>query len=66
MGFMNIKDNLYTFDYHKNKPGSLLDELVFEYLYSKNQSGNSPMIVGEEDHFRGRDNYFNHFIHQTG
>ena len=66
MGFDNIKDNLYTFHIRKNKTGCLLDELVFEYLYSMNQSGNSPMIVGQERHFRGRDNYFNHGLYQTG
>jgi len=66
MGFDNIKDNLYTFHYSKNKSGSLLDEFVIEYLYSKNQSGNGPVIVGQERHYRGRDNYFNHGIYQTG
>ena len=66
MGFENIKDNLYTIHFRKNKPGTLVDELVFEYLYSKNQSGNPPVIVGQESHYRGRDNYFNHGIYQTG
>ena len=67
MGFMNFKDNLYTFHYSKNKTGSLLDELVFEYLYSKNQSGDPSLEVGiEARHIRGGDNYFNHGIYQTG
>ena len=67
MGFDNIKDNLYTLHIRKNETGSLLDELVFEYLYSKNQSGDRNLEVGIEDrHKRGGDNYFNHGIYQTG
>lgn len=67
MGFENIKDNLYTLHFRKNKTGSLLDELVFEYLYSKNQSGDRNLEAGiSEEHKRGGDNYFNHGIYQTG
>jgi len=67
MGFENIKDNLYTIYIRKNKTGTLLDELLFEYLYSKNQSGDRNLEVGiHEEHKRGGDDYFNHGIYQTG
>ncbi|HZL12196.1 MAG TPA: capsule assembly Wzi family protein [Prolixibacteraceae bacterium] len=67
MEFDNIKDNLYTFHFRKNKTGSFLDEFLFEYLYSKHQSGNRHQLVGpKEEHMRGLDNYFNHYIYQTG
>ena len=67
MGFDNMKDNLYSFHFRKNKTGSLLDEFVFEYLHSKHQSGDRNLELGvAEDHKRGGDNYFNHGIYQTG
>lgn len=67
MGFENLKDNLYTFHFRKNKAYNLLNEWVFEYLYSKHQSGNPPLQAGQKaEHYRGMDNYFNHSIYQTG
>lgn len=68
MGFEN-KDNLYTFHWRKNATGSLLDELVIEYLYTKHQSGDRK--AEEEagvrpDHIRGGDDYFNNGVYQTG
>lgn len=68
MGFEN-KDNLYTFHWRKNATGSLLDELVIEYLYTKHQSGDPNIELQEgvrSDHIRGGDNYFNNGVYQTG
>ena len=69
MVFENLKDNLYTFHFRKNKTGTFMDELVFEYLYSKNQSGDPRLEVAAGipgNHIRGGDNYFNHGTYQTG
>jgi hypothetical protein len=69
MGFENVRDNLYTFYWRKNAPGTLLDEWVVEYLYTKNQSG-APSIEREDgvrvDHIRGGDNYFNNGVYSSG
>lgn len=66
MGFENTKDNLYTIYFRKNETGALLDELLFEYLYSKHQSGDRNLEIGiPGDHKRGGDNYLNHGVYQT-
>lgn len=67
MSFENIRDNLYSLYWRNNRQGSLLDELVVEYLYTKHQSGDR----SDEQHLpvtrrHGVDNYFNHEIYITG
>ena len=67
MGFINIKDNLYTLYFRRNKTGSILDELVFEYMFSKHQSGNHTVLdIPTEKHWLEMDDYFNHSVYQTG
>ncbi|MEN6619441.1 MAG: capsule assembly Wzi family protein [Rikenellaceae bacterium] len=66
MEFNNLKDNMYSFYITKNKTGSLIDEFLFEYLYTKNQSGSFHQTSGPGKHMRGLDNYFNHGIYRTG
>ena len=58
MEFANMQDNMYSFYIKKNETGSLIDGFLFEFLYTKNQSGSKPE--------RGRDNYFNHGVYKTG
>ena len=62
MEMTNRKDNLYSFYIRKKKEGSLFDEFLFEYLYTKNQSGD-PAIEGTS---HAKDNYFNHGVYKTG
>lgn len=67
MGFENTKDNLYSIHFRKNETGAMLDELVFEYLYSKHQSGDRSLEAGlAEEHKRGGDSYFNHGVYTSG
>lgn len=66
MEFYNFKDNIYSFYVSKNKKGSLVDEFLFEYLYTKNQSGSIEQISGRLKHPKGGDSYFNHGIYRTG
>ncbi len=66
MEFDNLPDNLYSCHIRKNKPGSVVDEFLFEFFYSKNQSGSYHLISGPGKHKRGNDNYFNHGIYGTG
>jgi hypothetical protein len=66
MEFDNVQDNLYTIYWKKKQTGSLFDEFLFEYLYSKHQSGSIHRISGPGKRMRGRDNYFNHGIYATG
>lgn len=69
MGFENKKDNFYTFHWRKNQKGTLLDEFLIEYLYSKHQSGD-PIVQVENgiptQHALGGDDYFNHGSYHTG
>jgi hypothetical protein len=66
MEFDNLQDNLYTIYWRKKQTGTLFDEFLFEYLYSKHQSGSIHRISGPGKHMRGRDNYFNHDVYGTG
>jgi len=66
MELANAKDNLYTLHFRKKQQGALLDEWLVEYLYTKNQSGSVHDNPTPETHKRGRDNYFNHDVYQTG
>ena len=65
MMFYNFKDNLYSF-YVRKASGSLIDEFLFEYLYSKNQSGNPCSISDKWKLPYGGDNYFNHGVYGSG
>ncbi|MGE4586742.1 MAG: capsule assembly Wzi family protein [Mangrovibacterium sp.] len=62
----NLPDNLYSCYIRKKKTGSLLDGFLFEFLYSKKQSGSYHLISGPGKHKRGNDNYFNHGVYGTG
>ena len=62
----NLPDNLYSFYIRKNKAGSLIDEFLFEFLYTKKQSGSYHLISGPGKHKRGNDNYFNHGVYRSG
>ncbi len=67
MEFDNLKDNLYTLYVCRKNSGELFDAFVFEYLYTKNQSGPIHRITGpKEDRVRGADSYFNHGVYQSG
>ncbi|MGV8093466.1 MAG: hypothetical protein AB2L24_16525 [Mangrovibacterium sp.] len=66
MELNNLPDNLYTCSIQKNKTGSLIDEFLFEFFYSKKQSGSYHLISGPGKHKRGNDNYFNHGVYGTG
>lgn len=67
MEFANLKDNQYSLYFRKDEKGSLIDEFIMEYLYTKHQSGERHQITGpKEEHMRGNDNYFNHGIYQSG
>jgi hypothetical protein len=61
MELVNWRDNLCTFYIGKKKTGTLLDEFLIEYMYTKNQS--------KKYYSNGTfeaDNYFNHGVYQTG
>lgn len=62
----NMQDNLYSLYIRKNKTGSFIDEFLFEFLYTKDQSGSFHRISGPGEHMRGNDNYFNHGVYGTG
>ncbi|WP_423126807.1 capsule assembly Wzi family protein [Gaoshiqia sp. Z1-71] len=67
MEFDNLRDNIYTIYLKKKKTGTLIDELLLEYMYTKHQSGDRHQITGpKEERMRGMDNYFNHGVYHTG
>lgn len=60
----DIKDLLLGFEFNK-KYGTWLRDIVFEYLYTKYQSGpvyhdHTPSM---SSHISGRDNFYNHYIY---
>ncbi|MGP1416858.1 MAG: capsule assembly Wzi family protein [Prevotella fusca] len=59
----DFKDWMLGFEY-RYKPDNWLNNIVFEYLYSKYQSGpiyhDHTKTVG--DHIGGKDNFYNHYI----
>lgn len=63
--YENYKDNLYTIYFSKNKSGTLLDEFLIEYLYSKHQSGDRHELTGP-DIMHGNDNYFYNGVYRSG
>jgi len=62
----NLQDNLYSLYIRKNQTGAFIDEFLFEFLYTKDQSGSFHRISGPGKHKRGNDNYFNHGVYSTG
>ncbi len=67
MEFDNLKDNLYALYFRQKKTGRLIDEVLFEYIYTKHQSGSHHLSPDPAvKHNRGLDNYFNHGIYQSG
>lgn len=62
--FYDLKDFLLGFEFNK-KYGTWLRDIVFEYLYTKYQSG--PVYHDHTqafpDHISGRDNYYNHYLY---
>jgi len=63
--YVNYKDNQYILFIGKNKKGSLIDEFIIEYLYSKHQSGDRHQLTGPNA-MGGRDNYFNNGVYRSG
>ncbi len=61
MRLNNVQDNLYTLFIQRKKNHALIDALLLEFIYSKDQSRISP-----GNHRRPADNYFNHGIYKTG
>lgn len=56
--FQNIPDGLYGIEINLNKQ-QIVSTLLFEYLYTRNQSGPGRNSDGSV-RMRGNDNYFNH------
>jgi len=72
MGFANYPDGLYGIEY-KAKKKSLLSGVVFEYVYTKNQTGPVHFNLGMDSvHFHqqnkgnGNDDYYNNFEYVQG
>jgi len=61
----NFRDNLYSLFIQRKETHTLFNAVLVEFIYSKNQSG-SVHWMGAGKHKRGRDNYFNHGVYQTG
>ncbi len=66
----NIQDGLLGIHYGKNNKRQFISELVYEWMYTMNQSGTYNMIPAPEDPTlfigRGNDKYFNHFVYSSG
>lgn len=64
--FYDLKDILLGIEFNK-KYGTWLRDIVFEYLYTKYQSG--PVYHDHTqamaDHISGRDNYYNHYLYNA-
>lgn len=71
MEMVNFQDGLWGFHINKKDQSSIITDLVYEYMYTMNQSGsvhhlpaptpeNPDRITG-----RGKDNYFDHFIYRS-
>ena len=59
----NSFDGLFGFELN-NEDRKLFSTLVYEYLNTMIQSG--PLSASKSDSTYGRDNYFNHYIYQSG
>ncbi|WP_321374253.1 capsule assembly Wzi family protein [uncultured Draconibacterium sp.] len=64
----NAIDNLYGIHLAFLNPEALLQNLVLEYINTKNQSGKYHLIPDDNGMLQGhgRDNYYNHGIYQSG
>lgn len=68
MEWDNYKDNLLGMYFTQKKQQPLIKSVLFEYFYTKNQSGHTHLVSKPNGglHGRGLDNYFNHGIYQSG
>lgn len=68
MEWFNWRDNLYGLFIAIHKKQPVLNGVLIEYYYTKHQSGSSFMELQPDGTHsgRGRDNYFNNGIYQSG
>jgi len=68
MEWDNYKDNLWGVFLSRKKQQPLIQSLLFEYFYTKNQSGHIHLVSKPDGglHGRGLDNYFNHGVYRSG
>lgn len=67
--FQNWSDNLYGVFIDLKKPKALISHVLGEFTYTKNMSGGTPHGIDENGvpiSARGRDNYFNNGVYQSG
>lgn len=64
----NHLDNLWGIHLAFQKKNTLISNLVMEFFNTKNQSGRIHLVEGADGkiHGRGRDDYFNHGVYQSG
>jgi len=64
----NYEDNLYGLHLNFTKNKAFIQNVVFEYFYTKNQSGKYHQVLAEDGsvHGSGRDDYYNHGIYASG
>ncbi|MDL2243616.1 capsule assembly Wzi family protein [Bacteroidales bacterium OttesenSCG-928-J19] len=72
MGFQNYRDNLLGIEYQSDQP-DLLSGLVFEYVYTKQQTGAIHFNNDMQDEYQylykkgnGNDNYYHHVDYTQG
>lgn len=64
MEMQNWRDGLYGVFVDLKKPKSFINQILFEFTYTKHMSGsNAP---DDANGGRGRDNYFNNFVYNSG
>ncbi len=67
----NWCDGLYGLHYSKKDHSALVTDFVYEFMYTKNQSGSLHMVSDptpeDPNHWygRGKDNYFDHFVYRS-
>ena len=67
----NWCDGLYGLHYSKKDRSALITDFVYEFMYTKNQSGSLHMVSDptpeNPNHWygRGKDNYFDHFVYRS-
>ncbi len=68
MNLINWRDNLFGLSLSKNKEVPFLKTLLFEYYYTKHQSGSyhQKEFPDGSIHGSGLDNYYNHGIYRSG
>lgn len=68
----NLRDGLWGVNFSTKKRSSLITDIVYEYMNTRNQSGSIFMIPAptpenpNKKTGRGGDNYFNHGIYSSG